>query len=163
MVAVATAQLDGRPVVISGSRDRTVRVWDLTTGRHVGSPFTGHTREVVAVAAAQLDRRPVVISGSHDNTVRVWDLATGRPVGSPFIGHADWVWAVATTQIGGRPIVISGSMDKTVRVWDLVARAHALFMTQGLINLVITHVRPRSAFWSLGVPVSAVLGGLLLQ
>jgi hypothetical protein len=32
--AVATAQLDGRPVVISGSNDNTVRVWDLTTRAH---------------------------------------------------------------------------------------------------------------------------------
>ena len=32
--AVATAQLDGRPVVISGSFDKTVRVWDLEARAH---------------------------------------------------------------------------------------------------------------------------------
>ena len=42
--AVAAAELDGRPVVISGSSDDTVRVWDLATGAPVGDPFTGHTR-----------------------------------------------------------------------------------------------------------------------
>ena len=41
--AVAVAELDGRPVVISGSGDGTVRVWDLATGAPVGDPFTGHT------------------------------------------------------------------------------------------------------------------------
>ena len=40
--AVAAAELDGRPVVISGSSDETVRVWDLATGTPVGDPFTGH-------------------------------------------------------------------------------------------------------------------------
>ena len=32
VLSVAVAELDGRPVVISGSGDRTVRVWDLATG-----------------------------------------------------------------------------------------------------------------------------------
>jgi WD40 repeat protein len=35
--AVVTAEpLDGQPVVVSGSSDATVRVWDLTTGPQVG-------------------------------------------------------------------------------------------------------------------------------
>ena len=85
--AVAAAELDGRPVVISGSGDGTVRVWDLATGTPVGDPFTGHRDWVRSVAAAELDGRPVVISGSDDQTVRVWDLATGTPVGGPFTGH----------------------------------------------------------------------------
>jgi WD40 repeat protein len=29
---VACTQLDGRPIAVTGSWDRTVRVWDLTTG-----------------------------------------------------------------------------------------------------------------------------------
>jgi WD40 repeat protein len=76
VVAVATAQLDGRPVVVSGGVDATVRVWDLATGQPVGSPFTGHTHIVYAVTTAQLDGRPIAVSGSYDKTVRVWDLAT---------------------------------------------------------------------------------------
>ena len=49
--AVAAAELDGRPVVISGSGDRTVRVWDLATGTPVGNPFTGHDGPVNAIAS----------------------------------------------------------------------------------------------------------------
>jgi len=116
---VATAQLDGRTVVISGSADDTMRVWDLATGTPVGSPFTGHTGPVSSVATAQLDGRTVAISGSWDKTVRVWDLATGKPIGSPFTGHTGPVFAVATAQLDGRPVVISGSADDTARVWDL--------------------------------------------
>jgi WD40 repeat protein len=72
---MAVAELDGRPVVISGSSDHTVRVWDLAAGSPIGGPFTGHTGSVTAVAVGELDGRPVVISGSSDHTVRVWDLA----------------------------------------------------------------------------------------
>ena len=48
---MAAAELDGRPVVISGSDDQTVRVWDLATGAPVGAPFTGHDGTVNAVVA----------------------------------------------------------------------------------------------------------------
>ena len=76
-------------MVISGSADKTVRVWDLATGNQVGAPLLGHTNAVQVVATAQLDGRPVVISGSADKTVRMWDLPTGTPVGNPLSGHAD--------------------------------------------------------------------------
>ena len=45
--------------IISGSYDRTVRVWDLATGTPIGA-LTGHTGPVDAVATAQLDGRPFV-------------------------------------------------------------------------------------------------------
>ncbi|MGI5131232.1 serine/threonine-protein kinase [Pseudonocardia sp. CA-107938] len=116
---LATAQLDGRTVVISGSGDNTIRLWDPATGAPVGSTFTGHTGPVAAVVTAQLEGRTVVVSGSWDKTVRVWDLATGTPVGAPFTGHTGPLFAVATAQLEGRTVVISGSNDNTVRVWDL--------------------------------------------
>ncbi|MGH3885207.1 MAG: hypothetical protein ACRDSZ_01345, partial [Pseudonocardiaceae bacterium] len=120
--AVAVAELDGRPVVVSGSDDHTVRVWELPTGAPVGKPFTGHTDWVRAVAVAELDGRPVVVSGSDDHTVRVWELPTGAPVGKQFTGNTLWVRAVAVAELDGRPVVISGSTDHTVRIWDLAKR-----------------------------------------
>ena len=117
--AVAVGELDGRPVVVSGSADATVRVWDLATGNPVGDPFTGHTGAVMAVAVGELDGRPVVVSGSEDRTVRVWDLATGDPVGDPFTGHTDSVLAVAVARAGRAPGGGQRRRRPTVRVWDL--------------------------------------------
>jgi WD40 repeat protein len=121
--AVAVAELAGRPVVVSGSGDRSVRVWDLATGAPVGAPFTGHDGPVWAVAVAEVEGRPVVVSGSDDRSVRVWDLATGAPVGAPLTGHDGPVWAVAVAEVEGRPVVVSGSGDRSVRVWDLATGA----------------------------------------
>jgi WD40 repeat protein len=111
--------LDGRPVAVSGSADRTVRVWDLTVGQPLGNPLTGHTDTVRAVACMVLDGRPVAVSGSADATVRVWDLADGQPVARPLTGHTDTVRAVACMVLDGRPVAVTGSADRTVRVWDL--------------------------------------------
>jgi eukaryotic-like serine/threonine-protein kinase len=116
---VGTTELDGRPVAVSASKDRTVRIWDLTTGQQVGQPLTGHTDEVGGMALTQLDGRPVAVTGSSDNTVRVWDLTTGRERGQPLTGHTGGIGTVAVAQIDGRPVAVTGSADKTVRVWDL--------------------------------------------
>ena len=41
--AVAVGERNGRPVIVSGGIDRTVRVWDLESGEPVLGPLTGHT------------------------------------------------------------------------------------------------------------------------
>ena len=40
---------DGK-ILATGSRDRTVRLWDTATHRQIGTPLTGHTRGVTSVA-----------------------------------------------------------------------------------------------------------------
>src|SRR5262249_36855731 len=56
---------------LSGSHDRTVRLWDVETGKEVRQ-LTGHTDVVWAVAFSPDGRRAV--SGGQDRTVRIWDL-----------------------------------------------------------------------------------------
>jgi WD40 repeat protein len=77
--AVAAVPLpDGRILLATGSADRTVRLWDPTTGTPVGDPLTGHTGGVRAVAAVPLpDGRTLLATGSDDRTVRLWDPTSG--------------------------------------------------------------------------------------
>ncbi|MFB9537258.1 caspase family protein [Streptomyces violaceus] len=121
--AVAMAELDGHPVIVSASDDRTLRVWDLATGTLLRKPFTGHKGPVRAVAAAELDGHPVIVSASHDETVRVWDLASGREIYAPDTGHAASVSAVAVAELDGRPVALSGSFSK-VRILGLDPDTH---------------------------------------
>ena len=103
---------DGRHVV-SGSDDKTLRVWDLATGE-TKTTLKGHSNRVNAVAVTADGRH--VVSGSDDKTLRVWDLATGKTK-TTLKGHTRSVYAVAVTPDGRH--VVSGSDDKTLRVWDL--------------------------------------------
>ena len=77
---------DGKRIV-SGSEDKTVRLWDAASGQPIGSPLTGHTDIVSSVAFSPDGHR--IVSGGDDKTVRVWDAATGQPIGPPLTGHTD--------------------------------------------------------------------------
>lgn len=121
MTSVATVELAGRPVAVTGSWDRTVRVWDLTDGRQLGEPLTGHTDWVTSVATVLVDGRPAAVSRSRDKTVCLWDLATMRQIGGARTGHADPNGPMAVTGAGagaGLPVVAVGQ-GQTVRCWDL--------------------------------------------
>ncbi|MBG0820856.1 protein kinase [Planomonospora sp. ID91781] len=115
--AVAVTELDGRSVVVSGSGDQTVRVWDLATGKQLGQPITDPAGPIVALAVTELDGRPTVVSGGYGETMRIWDLTTGKQLGQPIKNSS--VESLAVTELDGRPVVISGSQDETVRLWDL--------------------------------------------
>ena len=78
--------IDGQPVVVSGSFDKTIRLWDARTRKPIGAPLTGHTDYVTSVAFGAIDDLPVVISGSWDNTIRLWDARTLEPIGVHFKG-----------------------------------------------------------------------------
>lgn len=57
--------------IVSGSYDKSVRVWDTLTGQQL-QVLNGHTDRVESVSFSRDDTR--IASGSYDTSVRVWDL-----------------------------------------------------------------------------------------
>ena len=114
VVRSVAISLDGKTAV-SGSRDKSVRVWDAQSGAAVGGPLLGHARDVACVAVSADGR--VVVSGSWDETIRVWDAESGAAIGNALSGHTSFVNCVAVSMDERR--VVSGSFDRTVRVWDV--------------------------------------------
>jgi WD40 repeat protein len=97
---------------ISGSADKTLKVWDLKSGRDVLT-LTGHRSSVTAVTVTP--DGALAISGSNDWKLRIWALKAGQV--RTLSGHKGRVTAVAVTPDGTQ--AISGSYDKTLKVWDL--------------------------------------------
>ena len=107
---------DGKQVV-SGSWDRTVRLWDAVTGAALQT-LKGHSGSVSSVAFSPDGKQ--VVSGSWDYTVRLWDAVTGAAL-QTLEGHSGSVRSVAFSPDGKQ--VVSGSVDDTVRLWDAVTGA----------------------------------------
>jgi WD40 repeat protein/DNA-directed RNA polymerase subunit RPC12/RpoP len=114
---------------VSGSHDKTLRVWDLAAGKSLAS-LKGHTNQVYGVAVTPDGTRAV--SASADQTLRVWDLATGKSLAS-LKGHKGDVNGVAVTPDG--TWAVSASDDKTLRVWDL-ATGKPLASLEGHLRVV---------------------------
>ncbi|ORY60374.1 quinon protein alcohol dehydrogenase-like superfamily [Leucosporidium creatinivorum] len=96
------------PVLMTGSWDRSVRIWNLETGKEVGV-LRGHTR---GVRALQFDALKLV-TGSMDSTLKIWNWRTGECMRT-LRGHRDAVICLTYD----KQLLISGSGDSTIRVWD---------------------------------------------
>ncbi|KAH9862513.1 hypothetical protein IAQ61_009930 [Plenodomus lingam] len=157
--------LDGQPImmpkedlIITGSRDSSLRVWKLPkpgdrsvmqtgggSNDHENPYFirvlAGHHHSVRAIAA----HGDTLVSGSYDCTVRVWKISTGDVV-QRLQGHSQKVYSVVLDHARNR--CISGSMDNMVKVWSLETGA-CVFTLEGHTSLVglldLSHERLVSA------------------
>ncbi|KAJ5719713.1 hypothetical protein N7493_007291 [Penicillium malachiteum] len=102
---------DGR-LLVTGSGDDTVRLWDTATGG-LQQTLGGYSDWAYSVAFSTDGR--VLASGSEDNTVRLWDIATDS-LQQTLEGHSGLVNTVAFSPDGR--LLASGSDDSTIRLWD---------------------------------------------
>ncbi|MBV9124664.1 MAG: WD40 repeat domain-containing protein [Planctomycetes bacterium] len=100
-------------LALSGSEDKTLRLWDVASGREIRL-LEGHTDAVLAVAFSPDGKR--ALSGGTDRILRLWDLTSGRQLRA-LEGHTERVSSVAFSPDGKR--ALSGSWDQTVSLWDL--------------------------------------------
>ncbi|KAN0083648.1 WD40-repeat-containing domain protein [Elaphomyces granulatus] len=120
-------------LLVSASRDKTLRIWDVTTGYCVKT-LQGHSDWVRDVAASPDGR--FLFSGGNDQIPRLWDISSAETKAT-FLGHEHVVECVAfapptsykyfATLAGLRkppPVsssaefVATGSRDKNIRLWD---------------------------------------------
>jgi WD40 repeat protein len=102
---------DGK-ILISGSRDQTIKVWNLQTGELLRT-LKGHSDAVCAIAFSPSG--DIIASGSADKTIKIWHLDSSELLGT-FTGHTNAVTGLTFTASG--EMLVSASLDKTIKIWQ---------------------------------------------
>lgn len=108
---------DGK-YVVTGSFDKTLKLWETATGKEIksfGGP-AGHQNLVLSVAFSPNGR--VLASGAADHTAKLWDARDVTPA-APIktLPHANLVDAVAFNPTG--TLLATGGHDGKVSIWDV--------------------------------------------
>jgi WD40 repeat protein/uncharacterized caspase-like protein len=99
-------------LLLSGSDDKTARVWDLATGREIRT-FGGHADQVLSVAFAPDGR--TIATGSWDKKLILRDVRTGKTL--HVLQDNGWV-LTARFSPDGR-LLASGTRGNRATVWDV--------------------------------------------
>ncbi|BAY62783.1 serine/threonine protein kinase with WD-40 repeats [Calothrix brevissima NIES-22] len=117
---------DGKTLA-SGSRDKTIKFWNLATGKEIDT-LEGHSHYVNSLAFSPNGK--ILASSSHDKTIKLWDVGVAREIYT-LQGHSRYVNSVTFSPDG--KILASGSHDKTIKLWDMT--------TGRLIHTIQAHSR----------------------
>jgi WD40 repeat protein len=113
VLAVAAGEFRGRPYVVTGGEDGTVRVWETGDATHES---VAEQKGMLAVAVGRHDGATVVVTADQTRVLQTWSLSTGDEAGPP----------VKTT--GGAPATLAlglfGGYDSIAGVADEVGRIH---------------------------------------
>ena len=97
-------------VLASGSKDGTLRLWDVKTGE-----LKRTLKQIeIEISVAFSPDGATLASGNWARTVRLWDAETGE-LKRELTGHTGVVHSVAFSPDG--KLLASGSKDMTVRLW----------------------------------------------
>ncbi|KAI5777522.1 WD40-repeat-containing domain protein [Geopyxis carbonaria] len=98
----------------SGSRDKSIRVWNVKTRRLRGQPLIGHTGSVLCLQFDESPGEDVIISGSSDASVIVWRFSTGERLQTIPKAHEESVLNLRFS----KKWLVTCSKDKLIKIWN---------------------------------------------
>lgn len=100
--------------LVSGSRDRTLRIWNLATRRLVRKPLVGHIGSVLCLQFDSDPEEDIIVSGSSDSDVIVWKFSTGEIIQRLTHAHRESVLNVKFD----KRILATCSKDRTIKIFN---------------------------------------------
>ena len=117
-----------RTLVVSGSRDEYLRIWELDTAKCLHA-IHAHKSPIWSVGiVVRSNGNVIVVSTAADGTMRSWNGKSGEKLIN-FKGHTDKILSVfILNPLTDYPLLLSGGADKKLRVWELLTGAHIRMM-----------------------------------
>ncbi len=107
---------DGKRLA-SGSLDKTIKLWNVETGKEILPRLSEHKRKVYNVIFNPEDSTQLA-SSSADGTIRLWNLETSKyGEYKTLTGHKGKVYSLSFNQDGN--ILASSSIDTTIKLWNV--------------------------------------------
>lgn len=103
-----------RKWLVSGSRDKTIGIWDLDTQRRVRTLSGAHKASVLCLQFDEHEDEDIVVSGGSDSYVVVWRFSTGQIIRKMDQAHTE---SVLNLRFDHR-YLITCSKDKTIKIWN---------------------------------------------
>jgi WD40 repeat protein len=127
---VALALSPDDRLLLSGSLDRQVRLWERITGKEIHT-FQGHSRALAAVAFSPNGRLAASAGGNlaypypevGPRKIRLWDTVTGKEL-AQFQGHEADVTSLEFSPDGS--LLACGLRNATVLVWAIPAELRTM-------------------------------------
>ncbi|XP_059274661.1 protein pleiotropic regulatory locus 1-like [Lycium ferocissimum] len=118
----------------TGSADRTIKIWDLASGR-LKVTLTGHVEQIRGLAVS--NKNTYMFSAGDDKQVKCWDLEQNKAVHS-FQGHLSGVYCLALHPT--IDVLFTGGRDCVCRMWDIRSKTqiHALSGHGNTVSSVLT-------------------------
>ncbi|PWA20176.1 hypothetical protein CCH79_00003685 [Gambusia affinis] len=116
---------------ITGSYDRTCRVWDTASGTELHT-LEGH-RNVVYAIAFNNPYGDKIATGSFDKTCKLWCAETGKCFHT-FCGHRAEIVCLAFNPQS--TLVATGSMDATAKLWDVESGKEVATLTGHTVEVL---------------------------
>ncbi|KAG2125183.1 WD40-repeat-containing domain protein [Suillus bovinus] len=108
----AVAVFPNKRRMVTGSDDKTLRLWDLETGV-VLKKMEGHSGGVKALAVSRDGQ--IIASGDENGEVIAWHGESGESITQPIKAHSEWISSVDFSPDG--TVLATGSYDHTVKFW----------------------------------------------
>ena len=101
-------------LVVSGSFDETVRLWNVTRNK-CHRVISAHSEAVTGVAFNS--DGTMIVSSSYDGSIRLWDTTTGACLKTLMHKDQSALGGVMFTPSSAQ--LIATSLDSTIRMWDV--------------------------------------------